>query len=74
MGKSWPSKENAYQYAKNKATVVIEEGNLKPNVFSDLILQIVSGQKKKGDMSKAALEFSKPKAADDIAQHLLQIV
>ncbi len=67
-------KKNAYQYAKNKATVVIEEGNLKPNVFSDLILQIVSGQKKKEDMSQAALEFSKPKAADDIAQHLLQIV
>ena len=67
-------KRNAYEYAKNEATVVIEEGNLKPNVFSDLILQIVSDKKKKEKMSQAALEFAKPKAAHDIAQHLLQIV
>ncbi|HZI95862.1 MAG TPA: glycosyltransferase, partial [Candidatus Paceibacterota bacterium] len=67
-------KRNAYEYAKNEATVVIEEGNLKPNVFSDLIIQIVSDKKKKEKMSQAALEFSKPKAAYDIAQHLLQIV
>src|SRR5680860_46884 len=67
-------KRNAYEYAKNEATVVIEEGNLKPNVFSDLIIQIVSDKKKKEKMSQAALEFAKPKAAHDIAQHLLQIV
>ena len=67
-------KKNAYEYAKNEATVVIEEGNLKPNVFSDLIIQIISDKKKKEKMSQAALEFAKPKAAYDIAQHLLQIV
>jgi len=67
-------KRNAYEYAKNEATVVIEEGNLKPNVFSDLIIQIISDKKKKEKMSQAALEFAKPKAAHDIAQHLLQIV
>ena len=67
-------KRNAYEYAKNEATVVIEEGNLKPNIFSDLIIQIVSDKKKKEKMSQAALEFAKPKAAHDIAQHLLQIV
>jgi len=67
-------KKNAYAYAKNGATVVIEEGNLKPNVFSDLILEIISDKKKKEKMSQAALEFAKPKAAHDIAQHLLQIV
>jgi len=64
-------KKNAYEYAKNGAAVVIEEGNLKPNVFSDLILQIVFDQKKKEKMSEAALKFAKPKAAFNIAQHLL---
>lgn len=67
-------KKNAYEYARNGATVVIEEGNLKPNVFSDLILQIISDEKKKEEISKAALEFAKPQAAHDIAQHLLQNV
>lgn len=67
-------KKNAYEYAKNGASVVIEEGNLKPNVFSDLILQIISDEKKKEEISQAALEFAKPNAAHDIAQHLLQNV
>ncbi len=66
--------KNAYEYAKNGAAVVIEEGNLKPNVFSDLILQIISDKKKKETMSQAAFEFAKPQAAHDIAQHLLQNV
>ncbi len=65
-------KKNAYEYAKNGAAIVVEEGNLKPNVFSGLILQIISDKKKNEKMSEAALEFSKPKAAYNIAQHLLQ--
>ena len=67
-------KKNAYEYAKNEAAVVVEEGNLKPNVFSGLILQIISDKKKEEKMSQAALEFAKPQAAHDIAQHLLQNV
>ncbi|MCK4805847.1 MAG: UDP-N-acetylglucosamine--N-acetylmuramyl-(pentapeptide) pyrophosphoryl-undecaprenol N-acetylglucosamine transferase [Candidatus Pacebacteria bacterium] len=65
-------KKNAYEYAKNGAAIVVEEGNLKPNVFSDLILQIVSDKKRNEKMSQAALQFTKPQAAHDIAQHLLQ--
>jgi len=67
-------KKNAYEYAKNGAAVVVEEGNLKPNVFSDLILQIVFNKKKKEKMNQAALEFAKPQAAQEIAKYLLQIV
>ena len=67
-------KKNAYEYSKNGAAVVIEEGNLKPNVFSDLILQIVSDKKKIEEMSNAALEFAKPEAAHDIAKYLIDEV
>lgn len=67
-------KKNAYMYAKNGAAVVVEEENLKPNVFSNLILQIIFDKKRKEKMSQAALGFAKPQAAHDIAQHLLQIV
>jgi len=65
-------KKNAYEYAKNEAAVVIEEGNLKPNVFSELILQVISDKKKKEKMSQAALEFAKPQAARDIAKYLIE--
>jgi len=67
-------KKNAYEYAKTGAAVVIEEQNLKPNIFSDLILQILADKQKLALMSQAALEFARPKATHDIAQQLIQIV
>ena len=65
-------KKNAYEYAKTGAAIVIEENNLKPNIFSDLILQTLNDPKKLALMSQAALSFAKPKAAEQIAQYLLQ--
>ena len=65
-------KKNAYEYAKTGAAIVIEENNLKPNIFSDLILQTLNDPKKLVLMSQAALSFAKPKAAEQIAQYLLQ--
>lgn len=67
-------KENAYEYTKNGAGVAVEEANLQPNIFSDLVLQIISDEKKKEKMSNKATEFAKPQAAEEIAQYLLQIV
>jgi len=65
-------KKNAYEYAKTGAAVVIEEQNLKPNIFSDLILQTLGDKQKMEAMSQAAQSFAKPKAAEQIAQYLLQ--
>ena len=64
-------RKNAYEYAKTGAAVVIEEQNLKPNIFSDLILQILGDKQKMENMSQAASIFAKPKAAEQIAQYLL---
>jgi len=65
-------KKNAYEYAKTGAAIVIEEQNLKPNIFSDLILDTLTNQEKLISMSQAALAFAKPKAAEEIAKYLLQ--
>jgi len=65
-------KENAYEYTKNGAGVAVEEANLQPNIFSDLVLQIISDEKKKEKMSQSALEFARPKAAQDIAEYLIK--
>ncbi len=71
----WSTKEhqikNAYEYAKNGAAIVLEEKNLQPNIFSGLIFQILRDEKKKQEMSQAALNFAKPQAAQIIAQELI---
>lgn len=67
-------KKNAYEYAKSGAAVVVEEANLKPNIFSQLILQIVFDENKKKKMSEAAFQFAKPQAAQNIAKYLLELV
>jgi len=65
-------KRNAYEYAKNGAAIVVEESNLKINIFSDLILQIISDEKKKRIMSQAASQFAKINAAQDIAKEIVK--
>ncbi len=62
--------KNAYAYEKSGACVVVEEKNLRTNIFSDLILRLLQDKKKLAQMSKAALSFAKPQAAEVIAQYL----
>lgn len=64
-------KKNAYLYAQTGAAVVVEEENLKTNIFSDLVLRLLSDEKKKKIMAEAALKFAKPQAAQDIAQQII---
>jgi UDP-N-acetylglucosamine--N-acetylmuramyl-(pentapeptide) pyrophosphoryl-undecaprenol N-acetylglucosamine transferase len=65
-------KKNAYEYAKSGATIVVEEANLKTNIFSNLVLEVAFNEDKKRRMSQAAAAFAKPLAAQHIAQQLLQ--
>lgn len=64
-------RKNAYEYSRSGAAIVIEEKNLQPNIFAELIFQIIKDEKKKKEMSQKALEFSKPMAAKEIAQELI---
>ncbi|MDD3098286.1 MAG: UDP-N-acetylglucosamine--N-acetylmuramyl-(pentapeptide) pyrophosphoryl-undecaprenol N-acetylglucosamine transferase [Candidatus Pacebacteria bacterium] len=64
-------KRNAYEYARNGAAIVVEENNLKTNIFSDLILQVLFDEKKKKAMSSAAFQFAKLNAAQDIAKEIV---
>ena len=61
--------ENAYQYAKSGACIVIEQGNLTPNFFLGELRLIVT---RKEEMSQRALQFAKPEAAKNIAEEILQ--
>jgi len=63
---------NAYEYAKNGAAIVVEEKNLSPNIFNDLLNRVINDKEKLDSMSKAALNFALPNATKEIADNLMQ--
>lgn len=67
-------KHNAYEYAQEGAAIVIEEENLKPNIISNLILDLLFNKEKLTQMSKAASKFAKIEAARIIAGEILKTI
>lgn len=65
--------KNAYAYASTGACSVIEEDNLKPNIFIAEARRIIQNQDLHQKMSESAKIFFKPEAADLIAKELLSI-
>lgn len=66
-------RENAYSYARTGAASVIEEQNLKPELFFSVIRSIVDDETKRSMMEAGAKTFAKTDAASKIAQVLLSI-
>lgn len=64
--------ENAYEYGRTGAAVVIEQANLKPHLFMSVIDKILNDEELAVRMRQAAHEFAKPQAAQMIAQELLR--
>ncbi|MFA4890329.1 MAG: undecaprenyldiphospho-muramoylpentapeptide beta-N-acetylglucosaminyltransferase [Candidatus Paceibacterota bacterium] len=66
-------KENAYAYAKTRATDVVEEPNLTPNTLLSEIDRLINNKQGLEAMAKAAKNFSKPDAAGKIAKEILNL-
>ena len=64
---------NAYEYAKSGAAIVIEQANLEPNIFLGQLKKIFSEPEKLNQMSQAAKNFAKPKAARAIAEEIIKL-
>jgi len=64
---------NAYEYARTGAAVVIEQANLEPNIFLGQLKKIFSEPEKLNQMSQAAKNFAKPKAARVIADEIIKL-
>lgn len=64
---------NAYEYAKSGAAIVMEEGNLTPNVFLSQLKKFFSDPEILLKMGEAAKRFSKPQAAKIIAEAILEL-
>ncbi len=66
-------KINAYEYAQNDATIVIEESNFKINIVLTQIKKIMEDKSLAQKMSEAARKFAKPDAAEMIAKKILEL-
>lgn len=66
-------RENAYSYARTGAATIIEEQNLKPELFLSVIHAIMGDETKRAAMIAGAQQFAKTDAAEKIAQVLLSI-
>jgi UDP-N-acetylglucosamine--N-acetylmuramyl-(pentapeptide) pyrophosphoryl-undecaprenol N-acetylglucosamine transferase len=66
-------KENAYNYAKTGAAVVIEENNLSPHVLLSEIQRLMANQTERERMGEAAKKFAKPDAARKLAQTIINL-
>lgn len=62
--------ENAYEYSRYGASIVIEQQNLTPHLFLDNITRIISDDQLSKQMSENALKFASPNAARKIAEEV----
>lgn len=62
--------ENAYEYGRFGATIVIEQQNLTPHLFLDNISKILGDENLYKLMSQNALKFATPDAARKIAEEV----
>jgi len=64
--------KNAYSYAENGATIVIEESNLTPRFFLQRLRYLFSRPEELDAMRRHARLFSKPKAAKVLAGYIIE--
>lgn len=66
-------RKNAFAYARAGAGVVIEEGNLTPNILVSEIRRLMTNQVEREKMKTAAKAFYRPDAARLVAEEILKI-
>lgn len=66
-------RENAYQYAKTGATVIVEEDNLTPHLLMNEIEKLIGDRGHLQKMSEAAQKFARIDAATLIADEILKL-
>jgi len=66
-------RENAYEYSRGGAALVLEEENLTPHLFLSELSRLLADEHRLRGMAAAAAKFAKPDAARLIAQELLRL-
>lgn len=60
--------QNAYEYGKTGAAIILEEANLTPHFFFEKLEYLFAHPKELEKMKSAAIKFSKPEAANNMAE------
>lgn len=63
--------QNAYEYARNGAAIVLEEANLTPHFFLEKLKYLFANPKELDTMRAAAGRFARPKAASGMARTIV---
>lgn len=66
-------RKNAYEYAKSGGTIVIEEGNLTPNLLYSTLVSVLDDPTAIAKMSSGAASFATKDASETIAKEILQL-
>ena len=66
-------RQNAYNYARAGGCIVIEEANLTPHILVAEIEKLLANKEKMDHMTKSALAYAHPDAAEKIARELINI-
>lgn len=65
---------NAYEYTKTGAAILLEQANLKKNILMDIMKELLNDEDRLREMSKAALTFAKPNAANHVAKEIMKLI
>jgi len=66
--------KNAYYYSDFGATIVMEEHNLTPHLFLQKLSGLINSHQTLKSMSQRAIEFSKPRSAEIIAEYIIEFL
>ena len=66
-------RQNADEYSRTGAAILIEEENLLPNVVVGQIEKVLQSSDLRAKIASAAKGFAKPNAAKEIAKHILEL-
>jgi len=67
-------RQNAFNYAHNTGSVVIEENNLTSSVLMEEIERLFDNKKEREIIKKRSQEFARPQAAHMIADEIMKII
>jgi len=67
-------RKNAYEFAKNERTIIIEQENLIPNLFLETISNLLNNPIKLKQMGDRAKEFYNTNTPELIKEEILKIV
>lgn len=65
---------NAFEYARAGAAIVMEEGNILPDLLSNQIMELLNNSEKMNDLGNRANLFSQQNSAEKIANEIFDVL